>query len=140
MFKTFIILGIIAVVSLTGLYLYAYFSPALDIKNTGQLYIYDDNGNQVFGNNTDDWVSVSDISPNLINAVLSAEDKNFYKHNGFDYARIVKAMLTNIKNKDLSQGASTISQQSPLNLLLEIDKTRKRKIDEAILTIKVETH
>ena len=140
MFKTFIILGIIAVVSLTGLYLYAYFSPALDIKNTGQLYIYDDNGKQVFGNNTDDWVSVSDISPNLINAVLSAEDKNFYKHNGFDYARIAKAMLTNIKNKDLSQGASTISQQYIKNLFLDFDKTWKRKIDEAFLTIKLETH
>lgn len=139
MLKTFIVLFIISLVSLTGLYLYAYFSPALDIKNTGQLYIYDDKGNQVFGNN-EEWVQVEDISPNLINAVLSAEDKNFYKHNGFDYARIVKAMLTNIKNKDLSQGASTISQQYIKNLFLDFDKTWKRKFEEAILTIKLETH
>lgn len=140
MMKSFIFLIISGLLFLTGLYLYAYFSPALDIKNTGQLYIYDDNGKQVFGNNTNEWVSVDKISPNLINAVLSAEDKNFYKHNGFDYFRIVKAMFTNIKNKDLSQGASTISQQYIKNLFLDFDKTWKRKIDEAFLTIKLETH
>ena len=66
--------------------------------------------------------------------LLSVEDKNFYNHHGFDYLRIAKAMLTNIKKKSIVQGASTISQQYIKNLYLDFDKTWKRKAEEAMLT------
>ena len=74
--KLFCTLCIICLFVIVGLYLYAYFSPKLDIKNANQFYIYDDLENIVYqGSGNNDWVSLEDISPNLINAVLSTEDK-----------------------------------------------------------------
>ena len=85
-------------------------------------------------------MKLKDISPNLINATISIEDKNFYKHKGFDYLRIVKAMFNNIKNKKNIEGASTITQQYAKNLFLNFDKKWSRKINEAWLTIRLESH
>ena len=122
-----------------GLYTYAYFSPKLNIKNANQIYIYDDQKKLIFqGSSNNEWISLKEISPNLINAIISTEDKNFYKHHGFDYLRILKALITNIKNKKISQGASTISQQYIKNMYLSFDKTWQRKLEEALLTIRLE--
>ena len=76
----------------------------------------------------------------MINATIAIEDKNFYKHKGFDYPRIFKAFYTNLINKKKLQGASTISQQYIKNLFLNFDKTWNRKIEEAWLTIRLESH
>ena len=76
----------------------------------------------------------------LINATISIEDKNFYKHIGFDYLRIIKALGINIKNGGNVQGASTISQQYSKNLFLDFDKTWERKLNEAWITIQIESH
>ena len=139
--KLFCILCVIAIIVIFGLYLYAYFSPKLDIKNANQFYIYDDKENLVYqGSGNNEWVSLDTISPNLINAVLSTEDKNFYNHHGFDYLRIIKAMYTNIKSGTIVQGASTISQQYVKNMYLDFDQTWKRKIEEAFLTLRLEVH
>ena len=109
--KLFCILCVVGVIVVFGLYLYAYFSPKLDIRNANQFYIYDDQEKLVYqGSGNNEWVSLNEISPNLINAVLSTEDKNFYQHHGFDYLRIIKAMYTNLKRGSIVQGASTISQ------------------------------
>lgn len=80
------------------------------------------------------------MSPYIIDATISVEDKNFYNHSGFDYLRIMKAMLINIKNGKTLQGASTITQQYAKNLFLDFDKTWGRKIEEAILTFRLEAH
>ncbi len=139
MFKFFTILFILGIVGVFGLYVYAYFSPRLDIKNTNQLYIYDDKENLVYqGSGNNEWVSLDDISQDFIDAVISTEDKYFYKHFGFDFLRIIKALYTNFTKGNISQGASTISQQYIKNMFLDFDKTWKRKIEEAFLTIKLE--
>ena len=139
--KLFCVLCIIGLFVVLGLYLYAYYSPKLDIKNANQFYIYDDKEQLVYqGSGNNEWVSLNDISPNLINAVLSTEDKNFYNHHGFDYLRIIKAMYTNLKSGSIVQGASTISQQYIKNMYLDFDKTWKRKIEEAFLTLRLEVH
>ncbi|MGM9834681.1 MAG: transglycosylase domain-containing protein, partial [Bacilli bacterium] len=141
LFKIGLFSILFGIISILSLYLYAYLSPAIDIRNAGHLYIYDDNEELVFqGSSSNKWVELEDISPNLVNAVLTAEDKHFYEHHGFDYPRIAKALLINFKNRNLSQGASTISQQYIKNLFLDFDKTWKRKAEEAILTMKLETH
>lgn len=121
------------------LYSYCFFSPKLDIKNTKSYYLYDNNGNNIF-NEDDDWVKLEDISENLINATIAVEDKNFYKHIGFDYLRIVKAAIKNIKSQSLKEGASTITQQYARNLYLNYNKTWNRKIEEAIIAARLETH
>ncbi len=139
--RLFCILCIIGLFVVLGLYLYAYFSPKLDIMNANQFYIYDDQESLVYqGSGNNEWVSLDEMSPNLINAVLSTEDKNFYKHHGFDYLRIAKAMYTNLVSGSIVQGASTISQQYIKNMYLDFDKTWERKIEEAFLTLRLEVH
>ena len=69
------------------------------------LSFYDKNNNVFFkGSESNEWVNLDDISVNLINATIYTEDKNFYKHFGFDFLRIVKALYYNIKSKKLNKG------------------------------------
>lgn len=139
--KIIIVLFITGILSIGGLYLYALASPKIAIKTNGKFYIYDNKNELVYqGSSSREWVNIEDISDNLKNAVISVEDKNFYKHQGFDYLRIAKAMLNNIKRKSLSEGASTISQQYVKNMYLTFDKTWSRKIEEALLTLELEVH
>lgn len=138
--KLLFILFLFGIISIIGLYTYAYFSPKLDIKNANQFYIYDDQDNIIYqGSGNNNWVSLNEISPYLIDAIIATEDKNFYEHHGFDYLRIIKAMYTNLKSGSIVQGASTISQQYTKNMYLEFDKTWSRKLEEALLTIRLET-
>ena len=106
----------------------------------GKVFIYDREENLIYqGSGSNDWIALEDISPYLINAVISVEDKNFYKHHGFDYLRIGKALITNIQN-NTRIGASTISQQYIKNMFLTFDQTWARKIEEAFLTVELEVH
>ncbi len=133
-----ILLGILGV---GAFYLVAYINPKLEIKSANSFSFYDKNDNLFFtGNNNKEWVNIEDVSENLINATISIEDKYFYKHKGFDFLRIMKAMYMNVINKDIVQGASTITQQYARNLYLTMEKTWKRKLDEAWITTRLETH
>ena len=124
-----------------GVYGYQQVSTKLEIKSANNISLYDINGNLYFqGNGTNEWVGLSDISQNVINATISTEDKNFYKHFGFDFLRIIKAGYVNIISGKTKQGASTISQQYVKNLFLDFDKTWERKWNELWLTLNVETH
>ncbi|MEH7443330.1 PBP1A family penicillin-binding protein [Bacillus sp. JJ1122] len=84
------------------------------------------------------WVSLKDISPHLIDATVSIEDKSFFAHNGFDYKRIAGAALADVKAMSKVQGASTITQQYARNLYLAHEKTWKRKAVEAFYTLRLE--
>lgn len=121
-----------------GLYIYCLTTPKIEITRNQSYYLYDSEENLIFNNYS--WVELEDISDNLIKATLSTEDKHFYYHMGFDYIRIVKAMISNITSGSLSEGASTITQQYARNLYLNYDKTWKRKIEEALLAFELETH
>lgn len=139
--KLGIFFSILGILTLISLYVVAYFSPVLDIKSTGQYYIYDNDNNLVFqGSGNAKWVNLEDVSPYFIDAIISTEDKNFYKHNGFDYLRILKTLFLNFKTRSIVGGASTISQQYVKNLYLDFDKTWERKLEEAWLTLKLEVH
>ena len=133
-----LLIFIIAIILIYGgIYVCAKAMPKMDIKATNGLYFYDKDNKQFAGTN---WVNLKDISPYLINATIATEDKRFYQHNGFDFLRIIKAMYINITNGKTLQGASTISQQYTKNLFLDFDKKWSRKMEEAWLTIKLETH
>ena len=124
------------IISYIGINIYAMISPKLNITNNGTYYLYDNEDNLVYqGSSTSSWANFEDIDEDLINAVISIEDKKFYSHHGFDILRIGKAMLTNIKTGYIVQGASTITQQLVKNLYLDFGKTWKRKIKEAFLTV-----
>ena len=119
--------------------LYVKLSPSLNINSTNSIQLLDNNDFVFFkGNESKEWVSLDYISDDLINATISTEDKNFYKHFGFDLLRIIKASYINIINRDTIQGASTISQQYAKNLFLEFEKTWKRKWDEMWYTLRIE--
>jgi len=122
-----------------GLFGYCYITPAINISKSQSYYLYDNKGELII-DDQDNWIALDDISEYLVDATLSVEDKYFYKHLGFDYLRIVKAILNNIKSGSLSEGASTITQQYARNLFLNYDKTWSRKIDEAMLAAEIETH
>ena len=99
--------------------------------------MYDINNDLIDGSS--EWVKLDNISDYLIDATISIEDKNFYKHKGFDYLRILKSLYVNFINKKTLQGASTISQQLVKNLFLDFDKTWERKMKEAWLTVRLES-
>ena len=132
-FYIIILLGYISLV------IYGKTMPKLDINSANSYYLYDINGNRFSGTN-DEWISLDNISPYLINATIAIEDKNFYKHQGFDFLRIIKSLYINAINRETLQGASTITQQYAKNLFLSFDKTWNRKIEEALLAIRLESH
>lgn len=84
------------------------------------------------------WVPLQAISPYMIKAVLIAEDDKFFKHEGFDFEAIEKAIERNLKEGRLKYGGSTISQQVAKNLFLSPTKSPIRKIQEAIITVRLE--
>ncbi|MFO1145444.1 MAG: transglycosylase domain-containing protein, partial [Rhodospirillales bacterium] len=87
------------------------------------------------------FVPIGSIPPRLVQAFLSAEDKNFYEHQGIDTSGILRAMITNINNLGSDRrlvGASTIPQQVAKNFLLSSDVTFERKIKEAILAFRMD--
>lgn len=122
----------------SGIYLIAWIYPKLNINNSKSYYFYGKDSNLISG--TDEYSGIDAISPYLKNATLSIEDRHFYTHGGFDYLRIGKAMFNNIKSGKTTEGASTITQQYAKNLFLDFDKTWKRKITEAWLTVRLEVH
>ena len=100
-----------------GIYLYCYITPKISINRNQGYYLYDNSGNLLF-NDSDEWIELDKISPNLINATINTEDKHFYNHLGFDFIRIGKAIIKNITSGSLKEGASTITQQYARNLFL----------------------
>ena len=84
------------------------------------------------------WVPLSKVSPYLVKAVLIAEDDKFWKHEGFDFDAIQKAVERDLKEGKLKFGGSTISQQLVKNLYLSPSKNPVRKIQEAVITWRME--
>ncbi|MEH6791264.1 monofunctional biosynthetic peptidoglycan transglycosylase [Parasphingorhabdus sp.] len=87
---------------------------------------------------TKEWTSFSDISPNMVRAVIAAEDGKFCSHNGFDTEAIQKAMERNAQGGRI-RGGSTISQQVAKNAFLWQDGGFFRKGLEAYFTFLIET-
>ncbi len=84
------------------------------------------------------WVSLRTVSPYLVKAVLIGEDDKFWKHEGFDYEAMQKAIEKDIKAQKFKLGGSTISQQLAKNLYLSPSKNPVRKVREAIITWRME--
>ena len=91
-------------------------------------------------NNLDkrNYVKLENIDKKLINAFISIEDKDFYKHKGINIKRIIGALINDIKTNDFSQGGSTNTQQYVKNIYLKNEKTLKRKFNEALIALNLE--
>jgi penicillin-binding protein 1A len=87
------------------------------------------------------YLPIQAIPKLVINCFISAEDKNFYEHNGIDFTGIARAAMVAIENYGKGrrqQGASTITQQVAKNFLLGNERSYARKIKEALLALKIE--
>lgn len=87
------------------------------------------------------YVPANAIPQRVIDGFLSAEDKNFYSHNGVDILGIMRAVFDNVENLLSGHrlvGASTITQQVAKNFLLTNNQTFERKLKEALLALKIE--
>ena len=86
-----------------------------------------------------DYVSIEDVSPNLINAVVAAEDGKFMEHNGFDFEQLKLSYEENKVGKNgRKRGGSTISMQTAKNAFLPHHRTYVRKAFEAYFTVLIE--
>ena len=83
-------------------------------------------------------IQYEDLPPVLVNAVVSAEDKRFFQHSGFDPFRILKAVYVDVKEGYKKEGASTLSMQLARGFWLDQAKTWKRKLSETIITFQLE--
>ena len=85
------------------------------------------------------WVNYNQISINIKQAAIAAEDAKFIDHEGFDWEGIEKAYEKNKRRKKIVAGGSTISQQLAKNLFLSNQRTPWRKAEETIITLMLET-
>jgi len=83
-------------------------------------------------------IKVAEVPPQLIQAILSAEDDAFYYHQGVDFQGILRAAINNLRRGRTSEGASTITMQVARNYFLSPEKTYARKIKEVLLAFKIE--
>ncbi len=84
------------------------------------------------------WAPLGSIRPIAVAAIVLSEDWAFYQHNGFDWQQIWDAMEKNLKTGRFARGGSTITQQVVKNVFLSNEKTIWRKIQEAVLAMRLE--
>ncbi|MFF2753369.1 transglycosylase domain-containing protein [Psychrobacillus sp. NPDC058041] len=143
--KSFFLLSIAAICAISGalvtLRIYAQIVGAPIIQVPISSVFLDNQGN-VIGDRFEEqrryWVALDEISPFLSQAAIAVEDKDFYKHHGFDYSRIASAILKDVKAGKKVEGASTITQQYARNLFLTHEKSWNRKINEALFAYRLE--
>ena len=81
---------------------------------------------------------INEIPPILLNTLVAVEDKNFYRHLGFDLQAVLRAIIANLSSREISQGGSTLTQQLVKNFFLTRERTLKRKFTELLMSISLE--
>ena len=131
---------------LVGIYVFGLLDDLPDIQRANEielnvpLRIFTSDGLLVgeYGNERRIPVLIQDAPPILLDAIISAEDDNFYSHSGVDYKAILRAVLSNVKSGGRGQGASTITMQVARNFFLSNEKTYERKLKEVLVAFKLE--
>ncbi len=141
-------LGVGALVLVAGLeggrrYLLAQLPPAREVfsfNRPGTLTFVSTDGVvlQKIGPATRDKVTLKSLPPLVVKAFLAAEDRRFYDHWGVDLVGILRATVTNATTRQVSQGASTITQQLARIVFLDQEQTLLRKAREALMAHKLE--
>jgi len=84
------------------------------------------------------YLEYEDIPSDVCDAMISIEDKKFYQHHGVDFKAILRALKAMIENGEVTQGASTITQQLARNIYLTQEQTWERKIEEMFIATEME--
>lgn len=118
--------------------------PSLDIltdykpKIPLRIYTSDNVLISEFGEERRAVVRIQETPPQLKQAILAAEDDRFYEHGGVDTMGIARAAVANLLSGSVKEGASTITMQVARNFFLTSEKTVRRKLNEALLALKIE--
>ena len=83
-------------------------------------------------------VTLDKVPPIVRQAVVAVEDRNFYEHSGVDPIGITRALITDLRHRDVKQGGSTITQQYVKNTYVGRERSAWRKIREAVISVKLE--
>lgn len=118
----FIFILLVIAVSIALLIGYGYYSNALHKKSLTQCV--------ESVTNKEHFIKYDDLSKNYINAVIAVEDHRFYEHGPVDYIAVIRALYTNIRDKEFDEGGSTITQQVAKNIIFNQEKTLIRKFGE----------
>ncbi|ESA36104.1 penicillin-binding 1a family [Leptolyngbya sp. Heron Island J] len=115
-------------------------SDALTFARTGTITIKADDNSvlQKIGPATQEYLEYDKIPDTLVQGFIASEDRRFYEHNGIDYKGIARAINSNLRNRQLVEGASTITQQVARIIFLDQDRSFQRKFREALLAYKLE--
>lgn len=102
--------------------------------------VFDINNRPIKGLSEQNRISltIDEISPSFLQAVIAVEDKDFYKHHGVDISGILRALFVNIKYLKIVEGGSTITQQTAKTLFLSNERTLTRKIKELFYAVELE--
>lgn len=84
-------------------------------------------------------IALEDISPFFTKAIIGVEDSRFYQHSGIDHRGLVRALWTNLRQKRIVQGGSTITQQLSKNLFFSFERNWVRKIKELLIAFQLES-
>lgn len=115
-------------------------SGLLTYERDGTITIQADDGTilQKLGPATRQKLTYEDIPDTLAKAFIAAEDRRFYEHQGVDWQAIARASLANLRQRDVVEGASTITQQLARIAFLDQERSFQRKVREALLALKLE--
>ncbi len=100
--------------------------------------IFADGSHARIGKGTPSWVELRHVPAHVAAAFVAAEDARFYDHHGFDPVQIAKSLEIDLRDRTIARGGSTISQQLVKNAFLTQRRTLDRKLQEAILTWRLE--
>lgn len=112
-----------------------------DIQLPTNSYFYDATGQlfeEVIGEQNRRYLPYKDIPKPFINAFIATEDQYFFDHKGFDLSGMIRSFVVNLKQNEIEQGGSTITQQLIRNLYLSNEKTVSRKLKEVLLAYQLE--
>ena len=147
-FRSIRVMAALVVVIIAGLmfgYIFAAYQSLPEVGNNMRpavsSQVFDSQGKLITTLHSDQNrlpIDINKVPKNLQNAFIAAEDNRFYDHIGVDPIGILRAVVTNLTNRGIAQGGSTITQQLAKNAFLSQDQTLKRKIQEAILALELE--
>ncbi|SFQ43008.1 penicillin-binding protein, 1A family [Lachnospiraceae bacterium XBB1006] len=84
------------------------------------------------------YISYGDIPSSAVNAIVSIEDKKFYNHIGIDFMAIARAAIAMVREREVKQGGSTITQQLARTVFLSNERTWQRKVEEIYIALELE--
>ena len=138
-----VLVALVVLAGMGDIYAEQYLSGLPSVKGldaatfSGDTFVFDRKGTALadVGSNGNhrQYLTLKDISPNLVKGTIDVEDQNFYRNPGFDVTGIIRAAYDNLRHRQVVGGGSTITQQLAKQLLLTPEQTYSRKIKEIIL-------